>query len=481
MSEKPVICICGGGNAAHVMTGLASANERKPEVRVLTLYGNEAATWTEKLGADEIVISKHYPDGKVEEYATLRRWNEMSEKPVICICGGGNAAHVMTGLASANERKPEVRVLTLYGNEAETWTEKLGADEIVISKHYPDGKVEEIKGKPAFVTNDAKKAVTGANVLIFCVPAFAHQQYFEAIAPHVAPNTAIIGLPGQPGIEFQGYAILKEKAQGCVILSYETLPWACRITEFGRKADLLGTKETLTGSRVRGKNYQPGSEDPAKLLQSLLGPKPELSEASSYLELTMMAMTFAHPPLMYGRWKDWDGKPLKEKPLFYQGVDDYGVSLLAAVSDEVMNLAAAITKAKPQATMDNVESAECWLKRNYVNTISDPSTFRTALKTNSSYNGLVHPMKEISPGIYEPDFHYRYLSEDIPFGLAVVKGVAQIMKVATPITDEVMTWAQGRMGKEYMVGSELKGKDVKDTRAPQAFGFNTLEGLMAMV
>ena len=92
--------------------------------------------------------------------------------------------------------------------------------------------------------------------------------------------------------------------------------------------------------------------------------------------------------------------------------------------------------------------------------------------------GLVHPMKENSPGEWVPNFQHRYLLEDVPFGLVVTKGVAQIMGLSTPETDRVLTWAQGRLGKEFMVGSELKGKDVKDTRAPQAFGFNTLDELL---
>lgn len=89
-------------------------------------------------------------------------------------------------------------------------------------------------------------------------------------------------------------------------------------------------------------------------------------------------------------------------------------------------------------------------------------------------------MTECLPGEWVPDFQHRYLSEDVPYGLTVTKGVAQIMGLHTPDTDRVLTWAQGHLGKEFMVGSELKGKDVKETRAPQAFGFNTLDDLLAI-
>ncbi|XP_076437736.1 opine dehydrogenase-like isoform X2 [Babylonia areolata] len=312
--------------------------------------------------------------------------NTMSSKTTLCICGAGNGAHVMTGLAAAHASVPEVRVLTLFQDEAERWTGKLEEEDLTIVKHHPDGNVEEIKAKPTRVTTDASKAVPGANIIIFCVPAFAHQQYFEAIAPYIAKDTSIIGLPGQPGFEFQCFHILKEKAKGRVILNYETLPWACRISEFGRKVNLLGTKDTVIGSRVSAGSSQP-SEDPVRFLQSLLGSHPVIGEANSYLEIILMTKAFAHPPLMYGRWGDWDGVPLSEKPLFYQGLSEYAASLLSTVSQEIVTTACAISEAKQEVKLDNVEHLEPWFIRNYRRTVQDPTSLYTAMKTNSAYNG----------------------------------------------------------------------------------------------
>ena len=89
-------------------------------------------------------------------------------------------------------------------------------------------------------------------------------------------------------------------------------------------------------------------------------------------------------------------------------------------------------------------------------------------------------MKEADNGKWVPDFGYRYLAEDVPYGLVVTKGLALLAGVPTPETDRVLAWCQEKLGKEYLVGSELKGKDVKETRAPQAFGFNTLDDLLAI-
>ena len=67
-----------------------------------------------------------------------------SEQQTICICGGGNGAHVLAGLAAAHAQI-ETRVLTLYENEADVWTEKMKGGDFIIVQHSPDGTIEEVR------------------------------------------------------------------------------------------------------------------------------------------------------------------------------------------------------------------------------------------------------------------------------------------------------------------------------------------------
>ncbi|KAK7485699.1 hypothetical protein BaRGS_00023000 [Batillaria attramentaria] len=374
----------------------------------------------------------------------------MDDRLTVCICGGGNGAHVLAGL-TATHAQTEARVLTLFEKEAADWTASMKDNDFIVTRKNKDGGLVRLKAKPAFVTNDPSKAVLGADVIILCVPAFAHEQYFEAISPFVKRDAAIIGLPGQPGFEFQCFDILKDRARTCAVLNYESLPWACRIAEFGKRVDILGIKDALIGSKVVGRSHL--NFDPVTLLQSVLGARPVLELANNYLEIYLMTKGFAHPPLMYAKWKDWDGEPLKDRPLFYQGIDEYAASCLCSVSAEIVATARAIGRLRPDLGMDGVEHLE----------------------------RLLHPMKATDDGRWVPDFNNRYLSEDVPYGLAVTKGLAELAGVATPVTDEVLAWCQEKLGKEFIVGSELKGKDVRDTRAPQAYGYRTLDDLAAIL
>lgn len=115
----------------------------------------------------------------------------------------------------------------------------------------------------------------------------------------------------------------------------------------------------------------------------------------------------------------------------------------------------------------------------YSSSISDASNLKSAMNTNSAYEGLCHPMKEEQGG-YVPDFQFRYLSEDVPTGprlcskqsvniepssiccaslfslcrrsplggLCFTRGVAELLGVKTPSVDRVIGWSQEKLKKE---------------------------------
>lgn len=128
--------------------------------------------------------------------------------------------------------------------------------------------------------------------------------------------------------------------------------------------------------------------------------------------------------------------------------------------------------------MSNVEHIYNWYMRCYPQDISDKTNLYTAIQTNAAYQGLKHPVKKTEDGKFLPDFSHRYMTEDIPFGLVVIRGIAEIMGIETPNIDKVLTWSQQQMGKEYLVDKKLQGKDISSSRAPQSYGFTTIESIL---
>ncbi|NP_001295794.1 opine dehydrogenase-like [Magallana gigas] len=400
----------------------------------------------------------------------------MDGKLVVLTCGGGNGAHCLAGL-SAMRPKIESRVLTLYSDEAERWAVELDSG-LLITVRNDDGSKSLIKTKPSMVTKDPQKAVPGANYIFFVVPAFAHAQYLEAIAPYIEGNTVIVGLPSHAGFEFECADLLGEKANACTIVAFESLPFVCRLIEFGKNVEILGFKDTLGASTLKGKRCNV-TQSVLELPQYIFGDRPKVRRVQNYITTILMAKFIVHPSLMYGKWSQWDGRPLSEKPLFYQGIDKRQAELLSGVSDECVATAKAIEKMVPGLDMSDVIHVFDWYLNYYGEQISDKSNLMTAMRTNKAYDGLDQPMKEIEPGKYVPDFTYRYLSEDVPMGIVPMKGIAELAGVSTPFLDEVITWCQSKLNKEFLVGNKLTGKDLKDTRSPQKYGYNKLEDLFS--
>lgn len=394
----------------------------------------------------------------------------------LLVCGGGNGAHVLAGLASSNQ-DIEVRVLTLFGDESKRWTSKMAETGFKV-RVYEHGSVkEEIKGLPKFVTNDTALAAADVDVIVITVPAFAHAGYLKALKPYMKSSMILAALPGQSGFEFEVKGLWGDVAKDVNIISFETLPWACRIVEFGHMAEVLGCKEKIMGSINPGKSKE--GADLTATLQKSMGEKPELVTYGHIIGMSLMGVNgYIHPCIMYGQWNDWDGKPLKEKPLFYHGVSQEGAQILSDVSDEIMAIAKAITKQFPQVDLSNVQHVHDWYKKCYPKEIKDNSTLYSCLRTNNAYNGLTHPTVQDANGMFSVDYKYRYLTEDIPYGLAVIKGIAVVVGLNTPATDKILLWAQKCMGKEYLIDGKFCGKDIKETRSPQAYGISSIKDML---
>ena len=121
-----------------------------------------------------------------------------------------------------------------------------------------------------------------------------------------------------------------------------------------------------------------------------------------------------------------------------------------------------------------------WLVRRYSHDISDKSTLYKAIQTNAAFQGIKHPVKTTEDGKFVPDFTHRYMTEDVPYGLVVIRGIAEIVGVQTRNIDKVLKWCQEKIGKEYLVNSKLQGKDVASSRAPQRYGFTSLESILSL-
>lgn len=385
----------------------------------------------------------------------------------ITICGGGNAAHTLAGLLSSwNELS--VRVYLPFGDEAEKWQEGIRQNG-GITVNTPQ---KTLLGRPSAICRDPGAAVADSQLVLLALPAFAHEPILLQIAPYIPSGAWVGALPARGGLDLCFRDIFKERLADIAIFGFQTLPWACRIQEYGKQVTILGAKAQVDLA-ARPANMAPVI---SSKLQELLGIT--INPIAGFLS-QMLADTgqLIHPGIMYGLFHEWVGKPYEKQRLFYQGVDDNIAIVLQQMSDEIQTLKKALHESYPMLDLSAARPLGEWLKRSYETNIVDGSSLQSSFATNRSYAGLLAPMRKTDDG-FIPDFQARYLSEDVPYDLLVTRGIAELAGVATPVIDKVLSWAQERLEKEYLVDGKLCGKDLPGTRAPQRYGFTDLNQFM---
>eukprot|EP00443_Scrippsiella_acuminata_P125424 CAMPEP_0115636366 /NCGR_PEP_ID=MMETSP0272-20121206/33628_1 /TAXON_ID=71861 /ORGANISM="Scrippsiella trochoidea, Strain CCMP3099" /LENGTH=666 /DNA_ID=CAMNT_0003073361 /DNA_START=87 /DNA_END=2087 /DNA_ORIENTATION=+ len=396
--------------------------------------------------------------------------DEEKQNPfTVIVCGGGNAAQVATAMYAARYNTIAV---SLFADEAARWKEALGDADYELT--LDTGKV--IKSKPDDITNDPSVAAK-ADAIVLAVPSFAHGQYFEAFEPYIKPDTVVACMPARSGGDLLLASKLGPKADDVTFVGFETLPWACRFTDWGKKATILGTKGSILAA------VTPPAKTPKAFstLQGLLGVFPNCTYSPNNLGVSLRNPgAVIHPGVMYGRWcpEKWDGNPVDEKPLFYQGVEEFSESVLLGLTGEVQAIKKKMEELVPGLDLRDACDLKQWYMDCYAGQMTDTSSLRACMNTNPGYRGLTHPCKDADDGKFVPDLKYRYLAEDVPTGMCFNKGLGEILGVPMPMTDKVLAWAQECIGLEILKDGKMCGSDIAKTRAPQATGISTLADFM---
>ena len=101
----------------------------------------------------------------------------------------------------------------------------------------------------------------------------------------------------------------------------------------------------------------PPENDPVATLQYLLGPLPKLIVSGhNLLGVQLMSVNaYLHTSIMYGQWEGWDGTPLDQPPLFYNGLTESTANLVSSICDEI------VSTAKKIEQKSGVDMSKVWL------------------------------------------------------------------------------------------------------------------------
>jgi len=403
-------------------------------------------------------------------------------KATVCICGGGNAAHVF--IPYFTEQGYEVTVFADFQDEAERLSKAVEENGGITVHDRCDPKdIKEYTAKPVAVSKDAKDVVPQADYIIAALPSFAIRNVLTGIKPHLKEGSIVFIMPGQGGPDYVARDVL-----GDLLTSGKTtmagiipMPLNCRITEWGKRVELAALKASYDIASVPASNCQKAAD----ALSGLLGGRP-VRPIGNYVGIALHCSNpNLHPGRLYGLFGPdsqlglyEEGKVYSENPLFYETWDDKSSEWCQKISEERVKVWTTICEKFPgTGEPGQVPHIKPYIESIYAGQIASTETLSTCFNTNDGFKGFRCPMKAVEGG-FAPDFTNRYFTEDLPEGFAMYKGIADFAGVETPAIDEIMCFFQKFMGKEYIKDGKLAGADVPNTKSPQAFGIKTLEDLL---
>lgn len=348
----------------------------------------------------------------------------------ICICGGGGLGHVIAGVAAHKDFN--VSVLTRH---PEQWNPSL------LIENY---RGNTFSGSLACVTANPAEVIPHSDIVLLCLPGFAIEEELLHIQPFLQEKTCIGSVVSCTGFFFTAYRILGKTAS---LFGFQRAPFIARVQTYGQKALLLGYKKELqiatvniSKSDILLRTLQEMLDTPVRMLHHFL--EASLTNSNPLL----------HPARLYSLFHTWSrGKAYHEIPGFYNSWDEESSELLIACDNEFQQILKALpVRIEPIPTL--LEYYDSY----------DARSLTRKIRSIIAFKHIPAPMEKTEKG-FLPDFKSRYFTEDFPFGLLIIKSIAEVLNICTPNIDKILLWGQDVLNKEYIHEGELKGKDLSET------------------
>jgi opine dehydrogenase len=333
----------------------------------------------------------------------------------ITVLGGGNTAFSMAAK------------LALDGHEVLLWEHPDFAQSIepireTLTIHL-EGASRMGPAKLAGVTTDPKRALEWSETLVCSVPSYAHGPFIDQLAPYLRPGHLLALLPGNLGTLAFAHALQTAGAVGTVLAESDTAPYVCRKTAPDR-AVIWGTVSAL------GIGVFPASQ----IAEALPVLRELFSGATPYqhvLETGLSALNpIVHPPgvlLNAGRVERSRG----DFYFYEEGVTPAVARVIEALDAERLAVGSAYG-----LTLTPV--AEAFHKAGFgpegdLWSVINGSRMLTALR---------------APGAIGT----RWLTEDVPYGLATWAELGDAVDVDTPLIDALIALTSAVLGVDCRAG-----------------------------
>lgn len=356
----------------------------------------------------------------------------------ITICGFGNVGKSLVHQLSKNF---EINVLTFSNNKK---------DKNIITVLNGGVTLNNVINK---IYTEPKECLKNTDILIITVPNFLREEIVKKILPFLQKKLLICFIPGIGPSQFIANKYLK----GYKVICLERVPYIVRAEN--ERVKITGDRKIIKYASLDEKS---NFDD---LIKLMFGKDVQKIDYSSVTLTSSNAVL--HTARMFGLFKKRENKIFKDKIYFYSDWNDESSEIFQKCDNEIMKICEKIKETKI------IDEEIVSLMKYYES--ETPQQLTQKLKSIEAFKNIRLPMLKIEENQYVLDKKVRFLTEDIPFGLLMFKGLAEILEIKTPSIDEVITWAQEILGEEYIKNHKIV--NFQNTGCPQNFGIFAIEDL----
>lgn len=398
-----------------------------------------------------------------------------TENLTITIIGGGNSTPIFAALAKTAGHK--VNILT---RKPEKWTQNGCGFENQDLK-YIGGKTE-LRVNIDNITKNASECIPESDMIFIAgLPIHHNPVVLKQIKDHLNPNKDVIhigSICSYGGFNWVVRDVLGEdKMKNVNIFGTQLIPWTCGTIEYGKTGVVFGAKRLLRIATEDGKDGYNLKGILSKLLQM-----PNLQDTDFLASCLWPNNPSLHPPILYGLFKDWDGKQkLKKEDLpewIYKDLRTGSSEALVDLDNELVAIVKALSKIYPNNEhLKKDFSMKACVIENYTDQVLNKYSTITCIMSNIAFGKHKIPYTKIDENHIVPTLKHKFFETDLPYGLVTFKDIASMVNVPTPTIDKIILWNQALVDKEYIgKDGKLSGKDIKECIVPSNFNLtlNTL-------
>jgi opine dehydrogenase len=321
----------------------------------------------------------------------------------IAILGGGNGAHACAADLSLAGYKVNLYELPKFVESIRPTIERGGIDIF--------GVAREGFAKLSKATTNINEAIEGVDLILIIVPAFAQKVFAETCLPYLENGQIVIYLgKGGGSLDFSKTKKILEINKDIVVGETNTLPYGCRLVGPAKVNVFQKVKELRVAAF-------PAKNNPI-VTEALKEIYPSVISVTNVLETILNDINAVlHPApviLNAGRIESSKG----EFYIYKEGVTPSVVGVLKAVDDERLALLKVLN-------LEQIPFEELF--------------FRTGFGPKGTMEETI--VKSGADSVKVPSLKYRYIAEDVPYGLVPMASLGDLLGVHTPVIDSLITIA----------------------------------------